>query len=80
MNDVYERCAGLDVHKMIVFVCAFLPVASGQRHKEHQTFSTITPNLLRMRSWLTAGWGEPCDHGVNWRVLAIHLSCAGKAR
>ena len=54
MNMVYERCAGLDVHKKSVVVCAILPDSAGHRHKEHQTFSTMTPDLLRMRSWFTA--------------------------
>ena len=54
MNLVYERCAGLDVHKRNVVVCAIVPDAKGQRHKEWRTFSTMTPDLLRMRSWLKA--------------------------
>ena len=52
MNLVYERCAGLDVHKRNVLVCASTPDAQGQRHKECRTFSTMTPELLRLRQWL----------------------------
>jgi len=52
MNLMYERCAGLDVHKRNVFVCATTPDAQGQRRKERRTFSTMTPELLRMRHWL----------------------------
>jgi transposase len=52
MNLLYERCAGLDVHKRNVLVCASTPDAQGQRHKERRTFSTMTPELLRMRRWL----------------------------
>ncbi|HLZ58421.1 MAG TPA: transposase [Ktedonosporobacter sp.] len=52
MNLVYERCAGLDVHKKNVVVCANIPDAQGHRHKERQTFSTMTPDLLRLRQWL----------------------------
>ena len=52
MNLVYERCAGLDVHKKTVVVCANIPDATGQRRKERQTFSTMTPDLLRLRLWL----------------------------
>ncbi len=54
MNLVYERCAGLDVHKRTVVACVIIPGASGQRHKERQTFSTMTSDLLRLREWLTA--------------------------
>jgi transposase len=52
MNLVYERCAGLDVHKRNVLVCAITPDPSGQRHKERRTFSTMTPDLLRLRNFL----------------------------
>lgn len=52
MNLVYERCAGLDVHKKTVVICATTPDSSGQRHKERATFSTMTPDLLRLRQWL----------------------------
>src|SRR5260370_17336224 len=52
MNVVYEKCAGLDVHKRTVVVCASILASSGQRHKERQTFSTMTPDLLRLRQWL----------------------------
>ena len=49
MNLVYERCAGIDVHKRTIVVCAIVPDAKGQRRKERRTFSTMTPDLLRMR-------------------------------
>ncbi len=52
MNIVYERCAGIDVHKKNVVVCAITPDEHGQRHKERCTFSTMMPDLLRMRQWL----------------------------
>ena len=52
MNVVYEKCAGLDVHKKTVVVCTSILDAKGQRHKERQTFSTMTPDLLRLRQWL----------------------------
>ena len=54
MNIVYERCAGLDVHKRSVVACAITPNKKGQRHKERETFSTMTPDVLRLRQWLTA--------------------------
>jgi len=54
MNIVYERCAGLDVHKRSVTACASTPDAKGQRHKERESFSTMTPDVLRLRQWLKA--------------------------
>jgi transposase len=53
MNVVYEACAGLDVHKRTVVGCAIVPDATGQRHKERRTFSTMTPDLVLLRQWLT---------------------------
>jgi hypothetical protein len=49
---MYEKCAGLDVHKRTVVVCATILDAKGQRHKERQTWSTMTSDLLRLRQWL----------------------------
>jgi len=40
------------VHKRTVVVCASILDAKGQRRKERQTFSTMTPDLLRLRQWL----------------------------
>ena len=54
MQIVYERCAAVDVHKRTAVVCAVTPDAKGQRQKGRQTFSTMTPDLLRMRHWLKA--------------------------
>jgi transposase len=51
MLIIYERCAGLDVHKRSVVACLLFP-ENGQPHKERQTFSTMTPDLLRLRDWL----------------------------
>jgi len=52
MNVVYEKCAGLDVHKKTVVGCASILDAKGHRHKERQTFRTMMPDLLRLRQWL----------------------------
>jgi transposase len=52
MNLMYERCAGPDVHKRNVVVCATTPDAQGQRHKELRTFGTMTADLLALDDWL----------------------------
>jgi transposase len=54
MQVVYERCAGLDVHKRTVVACANTPDAGGQSHKERRTFSTMTKEISQMRDWLKA--------------------------
>ena len=52
MQVVYERCAGLDVHKRTVVACATIPNADGQLLKARQTFSTMTVEICQMRDWL----------------------------
>lgn len=47
MEVVHERCAGIDVHKRTVVVCAITP---GQ--KEVRTYGTMTRELLEMMAWL----------------------------
>ena len=55
MQVVYERCAGLDVHKRTVVACTNTPDAtSGQPHKASRTFGTMTAQVLQLRDWLKA--------------------------
>jgi transposase len=71
MQVIYERCAGLDVHKRSVVAC-FTFLESGQPSKERQTFSTMTPDLVRLRDWLKE---QGCTHvamestGVFWKPV-----------
>jgi transposase len=49
MQVMYERCAGLDVHKKTVVACVLSP--AGQ---ETRTFGTMTADLLSLADWLLA--------------------------
>jgi transposase len=79
MQIVYERCAGLDVHKKSVVACLLFS-ENGQLRKERQTFSTMTQDIVRLRDWLQA---SDCTHvamesaGVFWKpvynLLEEHL-------
>jgi transposase len=56
MEVLYERCAGLDVHKKTVVACVRMPVAKGKRTSrrgEVRTFAATTPGLLELHAWLT---------------------------
>jgi transposase len=72
MEILYERCAGLDVHKKNVKACFSFPGKGGQRQKETRTYLTMTPNLLEMRDWLKE---QGCTHialeatGVYWKPI-----------
>ncbi len=59
MNVVYERCAGLDVHKKTVVACVLTPDETGGWRRETRTFSTMTADLLALSDWLQS-WG--CTH------------------
>jgi transposase len=58
MQVVYERCAGVDVHKRTVVVTVLLTQTSGQTsarvEKQTRTFGTMTADLLALAEWLEA--------------------------
>src|SRR6266568_211811 len=54
MDQLIERCAGLDVHKKTVAACLRVPGPQGERRQETRTFSTMTDGLLALRDWLCA--------------------------
>jgi transposase len=55
MQVVYERCAGLDVHKTTVVVCRIMPDGQGGWSSEVRTFGTMLDDLLALADWLRAG-------------------------
>jgi transposase len=52
---IYERCAGLDVHKKTVVACVLVAGTP----KEIRTFGTMTSDLLALSDWLS---GHGCTH------------------
>lgn len=52
MEVLYERCAGLDVHKESVVVCVRRTAEGGKVESEVRSFSTMTRQLLAMSDWL----------------------------
>ena len=52
MEQVYERCAALDVHKAQVTVCVHVPDQAGERAELRAEFATMTSDLLGLRDWL----------------------------
>ena len=81
MDILYERVAGLDVHKETVVACA-RSVADGKTTRECRTFATTTEQLVALRAWLEEC---RCTHvameatGVYWMpVFRRRLLDAGK--
>lgn len=52
MEILHTHCAGLDVHKKTVVVCAITPQAQGGWQRETITFGTMTADLLALSDWL----------------------------
>jgi len=59
MDIVFERCAGVDVHKRTVVVCLLTPGERGRQVAETRTFGTTTSDLLRLSDWLSS---HGCTH------------------
>ena len=53
METIFERVAGLDVHKAQVTACVRLPVPGG-REEHLAEFSTTVRGLIALRDWLEA--------------------------
>jgi transposase len=79
MDVLYERVAGLDVHKNTVVACVRI-VAAGKTMRECRTFATTTEQLVALRSWLEECC---CTHvameatGVYWMPV-FRILDAGK--
>jgi transposase len=72
MQVVYERCAGLDVHKKTVVVCRIVPNEVNGWQMEIRTFGTMTDDLLRLSDWLRAGGVTQVameSTGVYWKPV-----------
>jgi transposase len=52
MQVIYERCAGIDIHKKMIVVTVLITLVSGQVQKFTRTFSTMTAELLAVADWL----------------------------
>ena len=72
MEQVLERCAGLDVHKAQVTACARVLDRKGKRVEGGAEFSTMAVDLLALRDWLK---GLGVTHvameatGVYWKCV-----------
>ncbi len=54
METVFERVAGLDVHKAQVTACVRVPARGGRREQRLGEFATTVRGLLALRDWLEA--------------------------
>jgi transposase len=54
METIFERVAGLDVHKAQVTACVRVPAADGVREQQLAGFQTTVRGLVALRDWLEA--------------------------
>ena len=54
MERLFERVAGLDVHKQTVAACVRVPGIKSSREQQVRVFGTTTAELLALRDWLQA--------------------------
>ena len=59
MDLLFERYAGLNMHKQAVVVCRRTRDAQGTCLAETQTFGTTAGELLRLCDWLAEGGCTP---------------------
>ena len=59
MEVLFERCAGIDVHKRTAVVCLVTPGERGRPLRQTRTFGTTTAELLALSDWLGA---HGCTH------------------
>jgi transposase len=75
METVFERVAGLDVHKAQVTACVRVPGADGRREPHLAEFATTVRGLLALADWLKA---FTVTHvameatGVYWQPVVRH--------
>jgi len=82
MQQLFERVAGLDVHRQTVAVCVRVPGAAAERAQHIRTFGTTAADLITLRDWLEA---HAVTHvamestGVYWKpvfyVLEEAMTC-----
>ena len=48
MEVVYERCAGLDVHKKSITACVLWALPKGKKKQEKRRFASFTQDLLAL--------------------------------
>ncbi len=82
MERLFERCAGLDIHKDTVVACVRVAGEDGGRYQETRSFGTTTEQLLVLLDWLRS-WGVSLvgmeSTGIYWRpvyyLLEDHMEC-----
>jgi transposase len=76
MERLFERVAGLDIHKSSIVACVRVPEEAGGRWQETRSFATTTRGLLTLLDWLRSYGAAPVgmeSTGAYWRLGAAGL-------
>lgn len=52
MRAIYERVAGLDIHKKVIVACVRVLLGNGDSRVEKRNFGAMTADLLALSDWL----------------------------
>jgi len=77
---VRERCAGLDVHRSEIVVCATFPLGGGRLQKKWNEFATTAAGLAQLVAWLEelgVTYAGMEATGVYWMPIYAALERAG---
>ena len=69
MRILYERCCGLDIHKVSIAVCVVI-TKDGKTEEETRRFGTMTADLLELAAWLKVRGIEHCGDRLRF---TLHL-------
>jgi transposase len=71
MEEILERCCGLDVHRDTITACVMIGQGN-QKRKEIRTFSTFTCDIKELASWLKSLniWTVAVEStGIYWKPI-----------
>ena len=72
MQRMFKVCAGIDMHKAVVWVCLLKGMADGTVAQEIRSFATTTRALLELLDWLISAGCESVmmeSTGVYWKPV-----------
>lgn len=73
MNEILERCCGIDVHQETLTACIMIGVGKGML-KEIREFSTTTPALEQLAKWLKEKEIKEVaieSTGIYWKPIVV---------
>lgn len=77
MQDILTCAMGLDVHRDIIVACLVKGAVDAEPEAETRTFSTLIPEMQKLRDWVIESECREHCHGKHRNLLAAYLRDAG---